>query len=413
MTEDQNRPFPGFICRRITTHFIYSLAVSRQNVRQNMPAPDGWSGGTPPDRVGIVPHLELKEGNHHWMLGPDREVSLHAKTGNSPPMEGKIRTLRRLFPTSATCTIQFETVGDTRPFHTKDVLAVLNLVTQRKDVPPETGIHLPGAATDRALYSCFLDEIEGSDGICRPSPQIAWVDKDEQLVDTGSETQSPWVVTIAEVNEEVAADFCGPGEISSDPARAKMLRIKQYERDIAPILFRSVSEMLVLEPAYVQPPTPVGVPGLFSVNLDARLFVGMSRRAILCICLNKDQDPAAYFIPGLLDICELVRARWHSLVILNKLLDRTISEIREQVGTRPYRQGRLMEMRARLAACLEDPTLYIVAGDALSKLHADLRDMFRLDELRNTLLLKVDLADKVFSDLQELEWMKAKKMDQP
>ena len=68
-------------------------------------------------------------------------------------------------------------------------------------------------------------------------------------------------------------------------------------------------------------------------------------------------------------------------------------------------------MRQRLATCLIDPTLYIVAGDALSKIYSDLRAIFRLEDLKGTLLSKMDIADRVHRDVQELEWMKQRGLE--
>jgi hypothetical protein len=394
MTEDQATLIAPFSCRNVTVHFIYSFAYSREGEQ----LPD-WTSGTPhPERGVIFPHLALKQEGAAWK----RAREIDAVVQNS---EISIRTslgaLIRVFPTGGTCTLKVQTKDDPqRRFKPKDVLALLNMVKQRFDSSPDSILRVDGDEESCNLYSRFLRSLGESS-----APSITWLDRKHQLVDTDSESQSPWVVTVAEVDGDVASAFCGGADAGDDPARSKMLRLRRYEEDIAPILFRSVTDTLFLEPAYVQPPTSVGVPGLFSVNLDARLFVSMSRRAILCICRDAKQDPAAYFIPGLLDICELVRARWHALIILNKLLDLTIRDIASRKGTRQMRQTNLMERRQALATCLEDPTLYIVAGDALSKLYSDLRDIFRLEDLKSTLLAKMDLADKVLSDAQELDWM--------
>jgi hypothetical protein len=394
MAEDQATPITPFSCRKVTVHFIFSFAYSRAGDQLS-----DWTPGTPhPERGVIFPYLALKEEGAAWKRAPEVDAVVQ---NSAVSIRTSLGALTRVFPTGGTCTLKVQTKDDPeRRFKTNDVLALLDLVKQRFDSGPDSILRVDGDDQPCHLYSRFLRSLVESS-----ASSITWLDREHQLVDTDSESQSPWVITVAEVDGDVASAFCDGADNGEDPARSKMLRLRRYEQDIAPILFRSVTDTLFLEPAYVQPPTPVGVPGLFSVNLDARLFVSMSRRAILCICRNDNEDPAAYFIPGLLDICELVRGRWHALIILNKLLDLTIRDIASRKGTRQMRQAKLMERRQALATCLEDPTLYIVAGDALSKLYSDLKDIFRLEDLKSTLLTKMDLADKVLSDTQELEWM--------
>jgi hypothetical protein len=52
-----------------------------------------------------------------------------------------------------------------------------------------------------------------------------------------------------------------------------------------------------------------------------------------------------------------------------------------------------------------------VAGDALSKIYSDLRAIFRLEDLKGTLLSKMYIADRVHRDVQELEWMKQRGLE--
>jgi hypothetical protein len=189
-----------------------------------------------------------------------------------------------------------------------------------------------------------------------------------------------------------------------------VLSIRPYESEVAEIVFRSIAEDLVLEPAYVQPPNTRSVPGLFSVNVDARLFVCSSRRSILCLCRNIDEDPADYFVPTLLDICEVVRAHWHALVMINKMMDSAMRDFVALRGKAVDRRQKLKSLRVQLANSLEDPTMYIVAGDALSKIMDDLTRIFRLEELRTALLRKMDLIDNIYSDARDLFWLERGQM---
>jgi hypothetical protein len=316
-----------------------------------------------------------------------------------------LRSLIRIFPSGATCCLTVDVTAEpTQKLSTADILKLLNLTSQRAAAStgaPEL-VCLEGEDSGgKSLYDRFEELVTN---LCTEH-SLDRLDVRYDLIEPGRECQSPWLVTVAAVDDEIAEAFCGHGDAADDPARSKMIKIRRYEPSIAPILFRSVAKQLFLEPAYVEPPTPVGVPGLFSVNLDARLFVCMSRRSILCICEDSDVDPASYFVPGVLDICEMVRARWHSLVTLNRLIDLTIRQMVDPKKKRRFKQSKVLSLRQMLATGLEDPTVYIIAGDALSKLYLNLRDVFRLDELKNTLIEKMDLMDRVYRDVLELSWL--------
>ena len=147
----------------------------------------------------------------------------------------------------------------------------------------------------------------------------------------GDDAQSPWVVTVLEVDQPLADVFCDWFADEVDPAAAKAERIKPYHQDIARILFRSVSGMdFYLEPTYLSYSSEGPVPRFNSVNVDARLFVCISTRSILCICQDKGQDPGLYFIPAALDLYETIRSQWHMLVIMNKMLDGALDLVQDR-----------------------------------------------------------------------------------
>jgi hypothetical protein len=49
--------------------------------------------------------------------------------------------------------------------------------------------------------------------------------------------------------------------------------------------------------------------------------------------------------------------------------------------------------------------MYIVAGDALSKIQSDLSQVFRTDSLKEGLLQKMKILDQLYEDSLELEWL--------
>lgn len=402
-------PSSSLSFRRVAIHFIYSFTLTDQsnqilvplNVVGDHPPTSGF--GSPPERLSIASHLELKSESA-WEILPSLEGTFGSHLVKLDP-------LIRLFPCGATCcfTLAISASGDER-ISRNDVVKLLAITRQlEKDISVRSwgGIAWNSAAP-ASLYDLFVASVKGFCKRVSKNPgDVSWLDDAKQLINVQVEAQNPWVVTAAEVEGEAADAFCSIGDAGDDPARTKMMRIRKYERDIVPLVFRSVTSDLVLEPAYVEPPTSVGIPGLFSVNIDARLFVTLSRRSIFCLCPDLDANPAEYFLPGLLDLCETVRARWHTLVMINKYVDKLLPGLRGPKQTRLERREQLFTVRGMLVSTLEDPTIYIVAGDALSKLYSRLAEIFRLVELKRALIEKMDLVDRIYRDARELDWARS------
>ena len=410
MSEKTTYEHPELYCRSASVHFIYSFTLTSAEGNMLFPkdlatADSHLKPGTPAERkTSISPHLALKSTSA-W-----RRESAAPVPGQIGDLRASLQTLVRLFPSGGVCTFCVRAGSPAsagspeqqdRRLRASDVRSILKLV----DSPLKPLYFTADGETEkqRTLYGRFHDVVTGLASDLKGE----WMDA-KYLDDKDCDGQNPWVVTVLEVDETAADAFCGSGDSGDDPARTKMMRLRKYERVVAPILFRSVAQDLIFEPAYVQPPTPIGIPGLFSVNLDARLFVCMSRRSILCICESQEDNPASYFVPSLLDICEMVRARWNSLVLLNTYLDECLRSLL-LASLAPSKRARIVEstrsFRFRLATCLEDPSMYIVAGDALSKIQSDLSQVFRTDSLKEGLLQKMKILDQLYEDSLELEWL--------
>jgi|GEM_PF-2714105 len=420
MTQTESQTAPPFTCKSATFYLTYSFTVSRpdkapvcppelcKNIEKmdalaKLPGFKDAALSVHPSRCGPAPHLWL-EPDSAWIEFQQVKAQLADQKLTLDP-------LVRLFTSGATCTFTARPAANGEPLSAKDLLNFLS-VTSRKGNPSQpdsTKLVAKDAAKDTprldSLYGLFSGTVASvCDGL-----GLNWLDETEKLLDEKApEKQNPWVVMVAEVEGEVAAAFCTPGGAGRDPAEAKALRIRPYEPDIAPIVFRSVADTLILEPAYLGSPPPSGVPGLYSINVDARLYVCMSRRSVLCICENAQAAPASYFVPGLVDICEMVRARWHSLMAVNKLMDRAIRDVSSLKGDLVERTQQVWALRLMLANSLEDPTMYIIAGDALSQIYTYLSAIFRLEDLRSALLAKMDLIDKIHRDARELNWQRVK-----
>jgi Ni,Fe-hydrogenase III large subunit len=97
--------------------------------------------------------------------------------------------------------------------------------------------------------------------------------------------------------------------------------------------------------------------------------------------------------------------------MINKYVDKLLPGLRGPRQTRLERREQLFMVRGMLVSTLEDPTIYIVAGDALSKLYSRLAEIFRLVELKRALIEKMDLVDRIYRDARELDWARTMAVD--
>jgi len=389
--------------KTITVHFIYSFVLRGPDRIVIRPAEDlahlskrnlAICPG-PARKKGILPHLLLKSEARHYQYPGTDTSEIHDRDRNIT-IPCHVERLVRVSPTGGTCTISvtIRQLAD-QSLGTEDALKMFSLVVNDDDTFTfewNADAFVPG------LFKATLDDICGTEQSDSKVQQL-----DREYV----ERQDPWVVTVLEVTGAAADKLLVGSSNDSDPARTKMLNIRDYEEDLAQILFRSIAKGFVLEPAYLSAPSAIGLPGLFSVNLDARLNVHLSHRSMLCVCRHAQESPANYFVPSLLDLCELARSRWHSLVILNKEIDKTLFNLRETIRNEsrdPWLRQEIMEIREWLAVCMDDQLMYTVAGDALSRIYHVYREWLRLESLKELLFQKVDLLDRLYQDVVALRY---------
>jgi hypothetical protein len=432
MKPEDDEVGPRFECRKVEVHYIYSFALGKVVAGSDGIRPaslpfepstiaerDSGKKGDPseisrlkvggaPHRFGIAPHLAVKQ-DVAWGEFADLPgaVNGHAIT---------VARLLRLFPIGGTACLTIRLNSpDGDHIGVETIKGLLSLTDQRSDIAssaPRLTIH--GDRAGVSLYGLFERTVKE---LCS-AVEAQWLDFDaepsilerpsEARSEVQSDSQGPWVVTIAEVDGRVKDAFCSSKGSGSRRLREKLDRMRPYERQIAPILFRSVSKQFDLEPAYVDPMTPGGLPGLSNLNLDARFYVQMSRRSVFCVTSDLKKDPAKYFIPGLLDICETVRANWHMLVVMNRMLDDILDFLREDKAELSERLSGVIRIREWVAKSLDDPGVYIVAGDALAGIYERLQGTFRIADLRSLLFRKVDLLERMYKDRFELEFLEAR-----
>lgn len=442
--------YPQFCCSGVTVNFIYSFGLKARDrfvideddlerIIKTTIKDKRFHGdvGIPDCRKGLMPHIDFPAKDIAYIFldceaiafgsRPGADRAEKAGRGKFQPMKARVddsldvevESILRLFPTASICLISVRIPRSPENCITAgDILKLLNLVKSRQgDCDPAT-LRLADGSELRVFNLFYqtlkqltaenhglqlLEEAYETGSVLRPPPGLA----------VPEERQNPWVVTVAEVGDELAKAFCAPGDFYyKDPAGVKLAAIMQYQRDIAPLLFRAPGtsvNALDLEPAYLDPPYSGGVPSIFSMAVDARIFVQASRRSILCICKDRDQDPAQFFIPDLLKLSEITRARWHTLIMMNKVMDVYLRHLRKDGSAKDpdfaQQVARILELRRWLTTSLEDPGVYVISGDALAKIYEFLGNTFRINELRDLVTGKLGLFSSISRDVQEHRWL--------
>ncbi len=417
-------------CRRAVVHFIYSFSFATKeenpdektspiksyyikvnqlknalNESDNNNNDYSVKGGTPPTRQGIAQHLTFKsDSNDTAYIDIDR--------GRGDLNGDVLHTggLVRLFPCASTCCIDVElpTAQDKKQYYGGEQISKI-LGLRKFTTGSDHNSSLQKLFKDKngtyTLNEWFKSKIKK---ICHSSPEISWLGKDLDLIDPTTEYQSPWAVTVLEVEGELADIFCTSDWEQENPALQKAQLIQKYVNELAPLVYNTPASF-ILEPDYVNASTHGGIPLIHNMGVDGRLFVHVSRRGALCICKDMDKDPAKHFVRDLLNLSELLRARWHTLITMNKVLDHSLRKMRNQYQNDDIRDDaqlqEIMRLREWISLSLEDPGIYVIAGEFLSNLYDHLQSTFRIIELRNPILQKLDLLDKIFRDYQEMDWL--------
>ena len=419
-----------FECTGLMVYFIYSFAlankvsgfeyepVDAEKLFRRQTSTQGI--GTPASRQGIKQHLELCD-----QIGWKQHAEIRAEVVRSKgtadkrkfvqPSQIRIQPLVRVFRAGATCCFGVRLVTASAPTVSVETIHdLLGLVQQTEGELTPSRLRIQGTPRLTTLHQLFVECVRGY-ATARGNKKLTlyWLDDSEGYISLRphgqeGESQSPWVVTVAEVKGETAEAFCSSWSKHQNPAREKAFRIKKYEPEVAGVLYRSVTGGdLSLEPGYIDARIPGEPLGLHSVNLDARLYVAMSNRSMFCVrrCGEEDRDATSYFIPDLLDLCEMVRARWHMLIIMNRYLDKVLDQLKDEDSTAEQKMRLVISARKWLARLLEDPELYRVAGDALANISLRLKDVFREAALRKLLLEKADLIERIRAGIGELDWL--------
>lgn len=418
---------------RLKAYFIYSFCLANgeeplreDELKQYILNKRDWTDRLPDDRLGAIsPFLSVKAMRAFKQV-PPRPAQIGSHTFD-------LSAQFRLFTIGGTLTICFDLCGkELRSLavsDTHDLLQVLGM-SYKSQCDSSSEPLLYGDEAYPSLYILFkklLDaECAGLKVLGREGLDLR--DLSSGIVEKIPVPQSPWMVTVFKVSGPEQEAFCSGTTIERAMTGAeKSLAILPYYHDIGPVLFRSVSgENFPVEPTYRGQEGGINAGGatqLSNMHLDARMFVCSSRRNVVCVTGDLEGEPSSYFLPGILSINEQVRSRWHALVAINCMLDGILDQYgrTKDVGdsdtasdnkiieSRRTNEGKyikgILRSRRWTARVLDDPGVYIMAGDALAGLYARGKEVFRLDELKTLLLQKADIVDRLHADEQQLTWI--------
>lgn len=422
--------------KKATVYFIYSfmptlnefslkdkdiiLLYESLKSEQTLNGKITFDEGKPKSRIGISTFNSLEHKNIGFLQLPFMDVEAESLTL-------KITPLFRFFPNGSTLTFQVET--QTEDIQPNEIHEILHLVSQEKNEKAKVPIILQHIETnDNAFmfYEQFFVNDNGKykttifelfKGIVKKTLSLD-EDKNEENKDkikfnlkceqylnkNQQEPRTPWVITVLDVDDELHNVFCSGQLDESLSSDVKSDAILEHSKIIAPILYRSVTgEDFKLEPSYPFLPKRLN---FFNLNLDSRLYVDISRRSILCITNDQLQKPASYFIPVLLDISEMTFTRWQSLLIINKIIDDALKNFTDETLNARERVEKIMKLIIKFSSCLEDTSNYFIGGDALREIHDKLIDNFKINDLLNITLKKIDMLEKYSKYSLEISWSK-------
>jgi hypothetical protein len=140
---------------------------------------------------------------------------------------------------------------------------------------------------------------------------------------------------------------------------------------------------------------------LANLCLDRRLFFTFNRRGAIAITSSLDDIPSSFVIPSLLNLCELLRARWYLANIVNIRLDRAIADAcsGERFGADILNE--MFHWRAMFANFYRDPVPFLFDGGSVTEL-AEIADReLWLKKLSGETTRKFALLDRIVQDLYE------------
>ncbi len=220
-------------------------------------------------------------------------------------------------------------------------------------------------------------------------------------------SQSPFVFTIAQVERKSFLRFRKHPSLESNREIASILckltlDNRSIERD-----YSNLSENYI---RYVIPYDNKRK-GLINLCLDKRLFFTISRRGAIALTADLKGIPSYFVIPSLLNLCEILRARWHMGSIVSARLDQAIADMGRSVSEKNTANTlnplQLMETmfkwRILAGAFLRDPTPFLFDGGSVSEVAEIAERLIWLDRLCEETKRKFEMLDQLVRDYLNID----------
>jgi len=136
-----------------------------------------------------------------------------------------------------------------------------------------------------------------------------------------------------------------------------------------------------------------------SMNVNEDVFTYLHRGAAICLTRKRDTAPSRFVLPSFLDVVEAYRARRHSLMVANLMLDWLLADLS---ATTPWNAevwqnsfDRAEEVRRALARQLVDPHLAMLDGHLGYDIMKVLHERLGLGAVQNEIATKLGIADSI------------------
>jgi hypothetical protein len=339
-------------------------------------------------------------------------------------------TLRVFSHGAATCTFKCSLQEGLVPF--ENIHAILHLVhnidpgldgVQLRSHLTEAYLHLPSEISpgvDRALapkpmgnpkegfFMCSLHDLyrqllQEPPAWIRIDGKSIWRDHEVLFTDDPKQDfQSPLLFTVLQVTRETYEKFRHePTESSTKEVASILCKLTLDNNDL-----RAGFENMSFDYLSTALPFNHQQKQLANLCLDERLFFTLSTRGAIAITPKLQGLPSCFVVPSLLNLCEILRMRWHISVLVNNLLDQEIDRLAgPPEEALAVNTTRLLETvytwRILWASFLRDPVPYLFDGGSVMEVADVAERALRLERLRSDACQKFEILDLLVRDLME------------
>lgn len=284
---------------------------------------------------------------------------------------------------------------------TNTFLQILSKQEARKDdslFPRSPECSYTRASGYCSLHDLFRRWIVDPPNWAPDDPKKLWTDPGVLYTDNPKQDfQTPYVFTAAEVERNSFLRFRKSPTI--DHAREVGSILCKLTLDNRHIL----EHYLNLSGDYITKVLPFNKDrnALVNLCLDRRLFFALSRRGAVALTASFKDIPSSFVIPSLLNLCEILRARWHLGSIVNIKLDEAIqmaSGVDPEISPSQMLEE-LFKWRALFASFLRDPVPFLFDGGSITEIAEIAEEQLWLAKMRDEVARKFATLDRMIEDL--------------